>query len=101
MDLRATNGVQWNDPRREADGTVRFTSKQDYKRWLADHGYEIRDHHVPLQGSDKSPHGKSWATMDPQTLDNARYLVTHRQIIDAEEPDEPLNIRWVDVETGL
>lgn len=91
MDHVQVNGLR--EPRR-------FRSKQEHKRWLKEAGYEIRDGHAPMPGTDKSKHGISWATMDPQTLENARYLVTHRQMIDAEEPDEPLHIRWVNPNTG-
>ena len=85
IDLIQTNGLR--HPRR-------FTSRLEHQRWLKENGYRIKDTHVGEQGSDKSKYTQSAAIMDPQTLENARYLVTHRQMIDAEEPDEPLNITW-------
>jgi hypothetical protein len=73
---------------------IHFRSRAEHRRWLKENGYRIKDTHVGDQGSDKSQYTQSAAIMDPQTLENARYLVTHRQMIDAEEPDEPLNITW-------
>ncbi len=79
----------------------RFRSRLEHQRWLKEQGYRVYDTHVGEQGSDKSRHTRSAAIMDPQTLENGRYLVTHRAMIDAKEPDEPLHIRWVDEDTGL
>lgn len=54
----------------------RFTSKQEHKRWLKEHGYRIYDTHEGDQGSDKNKFTTRLATMDPQTLKNAQELVT-------------------------
>ncbi len=71
---------------------IHFRSRLERARWRKEHGYRVYD---------TGAGGQSAAITDAQTLENGRYLVTHRQMIDAEEPDVPLRIRWVDEVTGL
>lgn len=86
IDLVQTNGLR--HPRR-------FRSRLEHQRWLKENGYRVKDTHVGDQGSDKSKYTESVAIMDPQTMANAIFLVTHRAMLDAAEPpDKPLNIRW-------
>lgn len=59
-----------------ADQPVTFHSKTDYRRYLKTHNLEECVRHVPVPGSDKSPHTTSWAGMDAQTLANAAALVS-------------------------
>ena len=48
-----------------------FYSKAEYKRYLKAHNLEECVRHI-----DGSPHTRSWATMDAQTLANAAALVS-------------------------
>lgn len=59
-----------------ANEPVTFYSKSEYQKYLRTHHIEECVRHVPVPGSDKSPHTTSWATMDPYTLDAAKALVT-------------------------
>lgn len=77
VDFVQTNGLR--HPRR-------FRSRLDHQRWLKENDYRVKDTQAG---------GQSAAIVDPQTLENGRYLVMHRQMIDAAEPpDPPMNIRW-------
>lgn len=87
IDITQVNGLR--HPRR-------FRSRLEHQRWLKENGFRVKDTHVGDQGSDKSKFTQSAAIMDPQTLENARYLVTHRQMIDADEPDEPLHVTFTE-----
>jgi hypothetical protein len=62
IDFWAENA--WPEPRH-------FTSQSAYQRALAADGMELRPHYVP-----GSKHLSNWATIDPQTLENARLLVS-------------------------
>ena len=73
---------------------IHFRSRLERARWRKEHGYRVYDPHIGDPGSDKSKHTRSSAIMDPQTLENGRYLVTHRAMIDPEEPDEPLHVTF-------
>lgn len=75
---------------------IRFTSRQERKRWLNANDLVERDHHVPQPGKDSSPFTTDWSrSTDPQTAENVRILL-ERAFRDAKpEPvDEPLHIRW-------
>jgi hypothetical protein len=52
--------------------------------------------HVPLQGSDKSPHTVDWSkgSMDPQTLKNAAELVARAKTVKAN-PETPPTIHAI------
>lgn len=52
-----------------------FTSKQERARWMKENGFREFVRHQGVDGTDKSPHTTRWATMDQQTLDNARELL--------------------------
>jgi len=54
----------WREPRT-------FYSQSEYEKALAADGMELRPHYVP-----GSKHLSNWATIDPQTLENARVLVS-------------------------
>lgn len=54
---------------------VTLYSRSELKRELKARGLVEYVRHVPLPGSDKSPHTTSWATTDPYTLEAARVLV--------------------------
>ena len=82
---------------------IHFRSRIERARWRKEHGYRVYDTHVGEQGSDKSKHTRSWATHDPVTAENVRILIErafHAGVPD-EADDPPLNIRWVNEETGL
>lgn len=64
---------------------IHFRSRLARARWRKENGYRVYD---------TKAGGQSAAIMCPQTMENGRYLVTNRQMIDAAEVDEPLNIRW-------
>lgn len=59
-----------------ADEPKTFYSKNEYQKYLREHRIEECVRHVPVPGSDKSPHTTSWVTMDPYTLESAKVLVT-------------------------
>lgn len=52
-----------------------FYTKSEHRRRVKELGLVIRDTHVGLQGSDKSPHSSRWGGIDPQTMENARVLL--------------------------
>lgn len=57
---------------------TRFTSKSALAKALDEKGLEMRVRHVPIPGSDKSPHTTDWSkgSIDPQTLANVTELVS-------------------------
>ena len=57
------------------DTPVTFHSKTDYRRYLQTHGIEECVRHVPVPGSDKSPHTTSWAAVSQETLDGAKAML--------------------------
>lgn len=67
---------------------VTLYSRSELRRELQARHLEECVRHVPLPGSDKSPHTTSWATMDPYTLDAARALV-ERDTGQSPSPDVP------------
>lgn len=62
---------------------IHITSKQQRKRLMKEYGVQECVRHVGVAGTDKSPHTVRWVTTDPQTLENARVLVTRQQEADA------------------
>lgn len=55
---------------------IRFRSKAEYRRWMHAEGLESSVQHVPIQGTDRSPHTTNWAaTYDPYTAKNVRELL--------------------------
>lgn len=70
----------------------KFYSKSERDRALAEKGLEIRVRHVPVPGSDRSPHTVDWSkgSMDAQTLENARVLLSRgRRVSDPRPEDDP------------
>ena len=53
-----------------ADAPVTFYSAHEYRRYLREHNIEEMVRHI-----EGSPHTRSWATMDPYTLEAAAALV--------------------------
>jgi hypothetical protein len=64
-----------------------FTSQKAYEKALDEAGLRLNPHHVPG--------GKlaNWATVDPQTLENARILVS-RPSKATKDPDTHVNVTW-------
>lgn len=85
MDVTIKNGTK--EP-------IRFRSREAFKRWKQEHGYEDRVRHVPLQGSDTSPHTTNWAAQyDPYTAENVRILIERAFQQSNHEPQmEPLHV---------
>jgi hypothetical protein len=73
----------------------RFTSKQERKRWMKDNGYTERVRHIGLDGGDRSKHTTNWASISPETLENARIMLerTAREPAKNEPELEPLHVR--------
>ena len=46
--------------------------------------------HMPLKGTDKSPHTTDWSkgSIDPQTLANAKELVSRQSVVKANDPED-------------
>lgn len=57
---------------------VTFYSPAEKSRYMRQHGLQEFVRHVPVPGSDKSPHTTSWSGIDAQTLANAAALVEYR-----------------------
>ena len=74
-----------------------FTSKIERRRALKAAGLTEVVRHVPAKGSDRSPHTINHGQiMDPQTLENARILVSRPGALKgADDPGPPLHIRYV------
>jgi hypothetical protein len=58
-----------------ADQPQTFYSKSEYDRYLRNHNIEEFVRHVPVPGSDKSPHTVSWAAVSQETLDGAKAML--------------------------
>lgn len=71
---------------------IRFRSRAEFKRWLKQEGYTIKDSHVPKQGTDKSPFTTNWAaSYDPYTAENVRILL-ERAFHQSSDEEPPLNM---------
>jgi hypothetical protein len=79
---RAASSVQGDeiDVVIENNGTsqpIRFRSRDALRRHLDAHNLAPMVRHVPLPGSDRSPHTVDWSRgIDPQTLANATALLS-------------------------
>ena len=74
-----------------------FSHKSELTRALAAVGKEITVRHRPLPGTDKSPFTTDWSkgSIDAQTLDNARVLMSRNGTAEGNDPEpEPLNVKW-------
>ena len=74
---------------------VHFRSKIEHKRWLKEKGYAVKDEHIGLQGSDKSPHSTKWQGGGKEWLANAEELAKRHGGLGTKEPqDEPFHVTW-------
>lgn len=74
-----------------------FFYKSDLKRALAAEGKEMTVRHVTIPGTDKSPFTTDWSkgSIDAQTLENARILMSRNGSAEGNDPEpEPLNVKW-------
>ena len=55
--------------------TQTFYSRSEYQRYLKTHRIEEFVRHVPVPGSDRSPHTTSWAAVSQTTLDGAKAML--------------------------
>lgn len=67
----------------------RFYSWSSLHAALAAKGLEIRVKHVPVPGTDKSPHTTNWAAISPDTLTQAAALVAR---VTGGSADRPLTV---------
>lgn len=77
---------------------IRFRSKSDRKAWLKANGYEEFVRHVPLPGSDKSPHTSDWSRgYDDYTANYKRELLERAFAQKASPPpDDVIHFRSFD-----
>jgi len=75
---------------------TRFTSKNALAKALDAKGLEMRVRHVPIPGTDKSPHTTDWSkgSMDAQTLENARVLTMRTGRGDSPVPERESLGTW-------
>lgn len=80
---------------------VRVESESHRRRLMKERGLVDCVRHVPIPGTDKSPHTTSWAGADRTTLDNAAALVdpARRQKITADSPEAQLETLVMTVTT--
>jgi hypothetical protein len=52
-----------------------FYHRSDYERYLKAHRIEEFVRHVPVPGSDQSPHTTSWAAVSQHQLDGAKAML--------------------------
>lgn len=72
---------------------IRFTSKAERRAWLKANGLEEAVRHVPLAGSDKSPHTIDWTSrMDPYTANNVRILLERAFHAGVATEDPPMSV---------
>ena len=73
---------------------IRFRSKAEYRAWRTGQGLELRESHVPLQGTDKSPFTSNWGSrMDPYTANNVRILMERAFQAGVTEEDATVPVR--------
>lgn len=75
---RATSDVTWAGGKTFENlghEPVTFYDKSSYTRYLKAHGISEFVRHVPVPGSDKSPHTTSWAGVSQYTLDGAKAML--------------------------
>lgn len=70
-----------------------FYSHSERRRYMAAHGLREREKFAPMPGTDKDPQGipNPKGYMDPQTLENARILISRNG--KAAPAEEPLTFR--------
>jgi hypothetical protein len=66
---------------------IRFDSHSERRRYMAENGLREKEKFCPLPGTDKDPAGipNPKGYMDPQTLENARVLISRNG--KGKEPD--------------
>lgn len=71
---------------------VTVYSRSELKREMDARGLQSFVRHMPLKGTDKSPHTTDWSkgSIDPQTLANAKALVSRQPTVKATPTDVPL-----------
>ncbi len=83
---------------------IRFRSKIEFRRWLKENGYRVKDSHACMEGTDKAEHTTAWEAGGKAWLKNAEELAkAHHNggfVGNDPEPDASVNVRWVDVDTG-
>lgn len=91
----------------ENNGTpepIRFRSREALKKHLETHNLSPAVRHVPVPGSDKSPHTTDWSRgIDPVTLENARVLLSRassRALADSG-PSLPIEVTVRTLDTGF
>lgn len=70
-----------------ANEPVTFYHRSDYDKYLRTHNIEECVRHMPVPGSDKSPHTTSWACISQETLDGAKAMLERTNTAGA--PDHP------------
>ena len=68
---------------------IRFDSKHDIVRYAKAHGMEPMVRHVPIPGTDKSPHTTNWAVTSPYQLEAATALVARMGTVMSPPNDPP------------
>jgi hypothetical protein len=90
----------------ENNGTsqpIRFRSREALRKHMAAHNLTPFVRHVPVPGSDKSPHTSDWSRgIDPQTLENVRVLLSRGSEVGEEgEPSLPIEVTVRTLDTGF
>jgi hypothetical protein len=90
----------------ENNGTpfpIRFRSREALRKHLDAHNLTPMVRHKPLAGSDKSPHTTDWSKgIDPQTLENARVLLSRRSShVDTPIAPLPIDVTVRTLDTGF
>lgn len=67
---------------------IRVYSHSERLRIAKERGLQEVIRHVPVPGTDKSPYTRSWATMDPYTLEQGRILAERQAHTKATETPE-------------
>lgn len=68
---------------------MRFDSKRDILREATRRGLQPMVRHVPIPGTDKSPHTTSWDVPCAYTLEAAKALVSRMGTVEQTPADEP------------
>lgn len=85
----AVEGVTWPGGKtfeNLSDTPQTFYSRSEYRAYLKAHRIEEFVRHVPVPGSDKSPHTVSWSAVSQDTLDGAKAMLERVGKASAAEP---------------
>jgi hypothetical protein len=90
----------------ENNGTphpIRFRSREVLRKHMEAHNLTPFVRHVPVPGSDKSPHTSDWSRgIDAQTLENVRVLLSRSaQGGDEVPPQLPIEVTVRTLDTGF